>query len=146
MAAGRPTIRIRGLSVLRSASLNSGREFGEDQILIWGDIEDLRAAADGFRRWASQPLPGSVSGLPAEIRLVEGAPPNGMTRDGQRLAWSLSRSDAERFARLAEALANSGKPGHHYLDIDGPKSFGLTVKLSRGEYPPDFPLCEAGAK
>lgn len=125
--------------MLKCVTIPDGVAEHEDLVLMHGDAEDLRAAADGFRRWASQPLPGSVSGLPAEIRLVEGAPPNGMTRDGERLAWSLSRSDAERFARLAEALANNDRPGHQYLDIDGAEGFGLTVKLSRGEYPPDFP-------
>ena len=132
--------------MIKCVTIPDGVAEREDLVLIFGDDEGLRAAADGFRRWASQPIPGAVEGLPTDIRFVEGSPPNGMTRDGERLVWSLSRSDAGRFAGLADALANSDRPGHQYLDIDGAEGFGLTVKLSRGEYPPDFPLLEAGVK
>jgi hypothetical protein len=47
-----------------------------------------------------------------------------------------SRADCDRFAGLVEVVSTSEKPSHHYLDDT--EGRGLTIKVSKGEYPDDF--------
>jgi hypothetical protein len=124
--------------MLRCAMLSDGSIGGEQQVLIWGDVQDLRVAADGFRDWASLPEIGEVAWLPGEIRLVAGKPAAGMAREGDRLIWTIAPSDALRFAELLHVLIDSETPGHQYLDIDVAEAFGIEVKVSKGEYLPTF--------
>jgi len=124
--------------MLRCTILSDSPYPGEQQILIWGGANDLFAAASGFRYAAAQAEDGRGDWLPANISLIVREPANGMARNGDRLVWTITRSDALHFAELIDVLAVSEGPGHQYLDIDVLQGFGLRVKISKDEYPPEF--------
>jgi len=111
---------------------------GEQQVLIWGEARDLFAAASGFRCAATQAEHGQGDWLPANINLIVGDPANGMVRNGDRLVWTITPSDALHFAVLIDVLAACEGAGHQYLDIDVIQGFGQGGKVSKDEYPPEF--------
>jgi hypothetical protein len=71
------------------------------------------------------------------VRVHNGA--SGLRRVATTVAefvWEIAPSDVGRFADLAQVVGRSDRPCHHYLDAH--TGVGLTVKVSKDEYPDDF--------
>ena len=124
--------------MLKCTTLSGSLHPGEQQVLIWGEAHDLFAAASGFRYASAHTERGPDDWLPANLNLIVGEPANGMVRDGDRLVWTIAPSDALHFAELIDVLATCEGAGHQYLDINVKDGFGLEVKISKDEYPPEF--------
>ena len=108
-------------------------------MLIWGDGTALDRLA-ALLRQAAQNERGMTLADPSKapavsLEITERG--GGMTRvSGSQFRWSLRRTDCDRFAGLVEVVSISDTPCHHYLDEA--EGRGLTIKVSKGEYPADF--------
>jgi hypothetical protein len=106
--------------------------------LLWGDAEDMEFLAQDLRAQALCPsgAPTTLAHGPVDLEVKLASPAEGMSHSGSRLSWVIEPTDACRFADQLEALAQHQHEAHQFLD---PASAGgVEVKVSMGEYPPDF--------
>ncbi len=57
----------------------------------------------------------------------------GLAGAAGKFTWNIRHADCARFAELVDVVTQSDRPCHLYLDTATGE--GLTVKVSKGEYP-----------
>jgi hypothetical protein len=115
-------------------SLKPAFYFGGDAVLVAMDGDGLKifheAVAQALLRDPQQPLDlvhGDVThtfSIDPEAAVI--------TLDSQSVSWRLPISTLTDMLPKLDALGRSSKPGHHYVDLDGPAD---TLVLSLNEYP-----------
>jgi hypothetical protein len=113
---------------------------GGPTVLLWGDAAGMRALSELLRKMLVVPSDMSlgefcnaVDGRMVTVRMRANRRDTGMRLHHEDLEWTLRPQSADDFAELVDALAASGKSGHHYLTCGVADE--ITVMVSRGEYP-----------
>jgi hypothetical protein len=104
--------------------------FGDDVVLLAMDGAGVTAFAAALKNAAHQ---GSSrlehGGVTHEFMIESGE--SDIELDGLRVVWRLDPAKADEVIGDLSVLENSGRPGHHYVDISKPTD---TLVLSRDEY------------
>ena len=108
-------------------------------MLIWGDAAALDGLAALLREAGEQghglTFIGSSRAPAISLEITELG--GGMMHlSGSRFRWSVRPDECDRFAKLVDVISASDTSCHHYLD--DAEGRGLTIKVSKGEYPDDF--------
>lgn len=113
---------------------------GGPVVLLWGDATGMRALSALLRKMLVVPSAMTLSefceaadGRTITVRMRANRRDTGMRLIHEDLEWTLRPQSADDFAALIEALAASGKSGHHYLTCGVTDE--ITVMVSQGEYP-----------
>jgi hypothetical protein len=115
------------------------RDFkSSDTVLIEGDSNGIRLLADTFRRLATNGAPIAIHELPFVevhhgIRLVATLADDdaGASINGLEISWERSADGWREAAEKVDALVETARPGHQYLDSARDQ---ITVEASCGEY------------
>jgi hypothetical protein len=116
---------------------------GDPIVLLWGDAAGMRALSALLRKMLVVPDTMTLSEFcqaaddrTITVRMRASRRDTGMRLIHKDLEWTLRPQSADDFAALVEALAASGKSGHHYLTCGVTDE--ITVMVSQGEYPEDL--------
>lgn len=123
---------------LRSAYFKNFDFGGRPNLLFWGDTAGIAELSSILRFVVSAsddhfPLTAisePVDGVAIVIRKSSSS--QGVVAAAGGLDWILDDETIEWFADLVKELAESGRPGHQYLEIGRPDQ--ITVRVSCGEY------------
>jgi hypothetical protein len=108
-----------------------------DILLFWGNDADLRELRDALGELSTTGQARHFAGRNCGIDLRRAAASAGARRQGERLFdWAIDSRDAADFRDKVAALIASSGAGHQYLT--SVRGGGITVMVSRAEYPPDL--------